>query len=105
MSPGLVFLARATGTPVLPFGLAVDRAWHLNTWDAYSIPKPRAHVVASFRPAIYVPRDADNDALEEYSRRIRESLIDAEREAFRHLGLEPDWDEETDQSATRESGV
>lgn len=103
MSPGLVFLARATGTPVLPFGLAVDRAWRLNTWDDYCIPRPRARVVASFRPVIYVPRDADNDALEEYSRRIRESLIDAEREGFRYLGLEPDWADGTHAGAAPES--
>ena len=105
MSPGLVFLARATGTPVLPFGLVTDRDWRLDTWDEYCIPKPRARVVASFQPAIYVPRDADNETLEEYSRRIRESLLEAERAGFRHLGLEPDWEDETDEQAAPESGV
>ena len=105
MSPGLVFLSRATGAPVLPFGMAMDRAWRLNTWDDYCIPKPRARVVAVYRPVIQVPRDADNETLQEYSDRIRESLIDAELEGFAHLGLEPDWEDETDETAGRESSA
>lgn len=105
MSPGLVFLSRATGAPVLPIGLAVDRAWRLDTWDDYCIPRPRARVVAVYQPVIHVPRDADNDTLQEYSRRIRQSLIDAEREGFAHLGLEPDWEDETDELDARESSA
>ncbi len=105
MSPGLVFLSRATGAPVLPFGLAVDRAWRLNTWDDYCLPKPRARVVAVYRPVIRVPRDADNKTLQEYSGRIRQALIDAEREGFAHLGLEPDWVDQTTEAVARESGA
>ncbi len=105
MSPGLAFLSRATGAPVLPLGLAVDRAWRLDTWDDYCIPKPRARVVAVYRPVIQVPRDADNETLQTYSQRIRQSLLDAEREGFAHLGLEPDWEDETDALAARESSA
>jgi len=44
--------------------------------------------------------------LEEYSRRIRQSLLDAEHEAFRHLGIEPDWQhDEPDEGAAPESCV
>src|SRR5207245_6170567 len=41
---GAVWLAKATGNPVLPFHLEADRHWTLNSWDRTQIPKPRATV-------------------------------------------------------------
>src|SRR5215469_9037195 len=31
--PGAVWLAKATGNPVVPFHIEADRAWTLNSWD------------------------------------------------------------------------
>ena len=58
IGPGVAFLSRVTGRPVLPVGFACDRSWHLHTWDRYTIPKPRAHVVACYRPPVLVPKEA-----------------------------------------------
>lgn len=91
MSAGVAFLARATGAPVLPVGFAIDRAWRLRTWDSFAIPKPRAHVVACYGRAVAVAREATNAELADASNAVREELRAAERRAFAHLGLEPDW--------------
>lgn len=45
VQPGAVFLAGATGQPVLPYHIESDRFWTLTSWDRTQIPKPFATVV------------------------------------------------------------
>ncbi len=61
--PGAVWLAKATGNPVLPFHAEASRAWTLRSWDRTQIPKPFATVGLAIGEPLYVPRDADEDAL------------------------------------------
>ena len=91
MSPGAAFMSRATGVPVLPIGFGIDRARRLDTWDRYTLPRLGCRLVTSCEEPIQVPREASGDALAEYSSRIRAAIRKAEREAFAHLDLEPDW--------------
>ena len=62
--PGAIWLAKATGHPVLPFHLEADRHWTLNSWDRTQIPKPRATVSIAMGEPIEVPEDADEAGLE-----------------------------------------
>jgi lysophospholipid acyltransferase (LPLAT)-like uncharacterized protein len=57
--PGAVWLAKATGNPVLPFHLEASRHWTLNSWDHTQIPKPYATVALAVGTPIDVPSDAD----------------------------------------------
>lgn len=99
VSPGLAFLSRATGRPILPVGFACDRAWHFDSWDHYTVPKVGARLVACYMPTVEVPRDADEAALAAASEEVRRRLRDGERRAAAHLGLEPDWVEWTGEEA------
>src|SRR5471032_1334060 len=38
--PGAIWLAKATGNPVLPFHVESSRHWTLKSWDRTEIPKP-----------------------------------------------------------------
>jgi lysophospholipid acyltransferase (LPLAT)-like uncharacterized protein len=38
--PGAVWLAAATGSPILPFHIEADRYWTAPSWDRTQIPKP-----------------------------------------------------------------
>ena len=40
--PGAVWLANATGSPIVPFHIEADRFWTLRSWDRTQIPKPFA---------------------------------------------------------------
>ena len=42
--PGAVWLAAATGLPVLPFHIEASRYWSARSWDRGMIPKPFARV-------------------------------------------------------------
>src|SRR5271154_7357270 len=63
--PGPVMLARKTGCPVMVFHIGVDRGITFEkTWDHFLLPKPFARAVILFAPPIYVPPDANPEALE-----------------------------------------
>ncbi len=64
VQPGAVWLAKATGHPVLPFHLEANRHWTLKSWDRTQIPKPFATVAIVVGEPFYVPADADEAALE-----------------------------------------
>ena len=44
VQPGVVFLAGATGHPILPYHIEADRYWTVKSWDRTQIPKPFATV-------------------------------------------------------------
>jgi lysophospholipid acyltransferase (LPLAT)-like uncharacterized protein len=62
--PGAVWLAKATGNPVLPFHLEASRHWTMSSWDRTQIPKPFATVSIAMGEPFYVPADADDAAIE-----------------------------------------
>lgn len=52
--PGAVWLAGATGHPILPFHVEADRAWTVRSWDRHLIPKPGATVRVAIGEPLYV---------------------------------------------------
>ena len=78
--PGAVWLARATGQPLLPFHSEAASSWTLKSWDRTQIPKPFTTVAMAIAEPIYVPRDADDRALEDARTRLVASLAGARRQ-------------------------
>jgi lysophospholipid acyltransferase (LPLAT)-like uncharacterized protein len=63
--PGAVWLAKATGNPIVPFHIESDRHWTANSWDRTQIPKPWSNVAIAIGEPIEVPPGADDAALEQ----------------------------------------
>jgi lysophospholipid acyltransferase (LPLAT)-like uncharacterized protein len=80
--PGAVWLAKASGHPVLPFHLEADRHWTLRSWDRTQIPKPFATVAISVGEPFYVDRDADEAAIEQARQRLDAALVAEEQRAL-----------------------
>jgi len=91
MNPGLAFMARATGREIVPLGFASDRAWHADSWDHFTIPKPFARVCVVYGEPVPVSREANDAEQEEATALVRERTLDAERRGFERLTCEPDW--------------
>jgi hypothetical protein len=72
--PGAVWLAKATGNPVLPFHLEANRHWTLNSWDRTQIPKPFATVALAVGEPFSVPARADAAVIETARRSLDERL-------------------------------
>ncbi|MDP2319689.1 MAG: lysophospholipid acyltransferase family protein [Acidobacteriota bacterium] len=83
--PGAVWLARATGQPLLPFHSEAASAWALNSWDRTQIPKPFTTVAMAIAEPIYVSRDADEQLMEESRVRLVTALAGARAECRRLL--------------------
>jgi lysophospholipid acyltransferase (LPLAT)-like uncharacterized protein len=79
--PGAVWLAKATGNPVLPFHMEASRHWTLNSWDRTQIPQPFATVAVAIGEPLDVPREADEERLEAARRLLEEQLRRLEQRA------------------------
>jgi len=83
--PGAVWLAKATGQPVLPFHIEADRHWTLKSWDRTQIAKPFANVALAMGEPFYVEPDADEGALEEARANLDARLLGLEMRALAML--------------------
>ncbi len=88
MNPGLAWLARATGFPVLPCGFVCDRAWSLRSWDRFTIPKPRARLALVYGEPLFVGAQGGEEELARATLEIKRRMLAAEERGFRHLGRE-----------------
>ncbi|HEV8112103.1 MAG TPA: lysophospholipid acyltransferase family protein [Planctomycetota bacterium] len=91
VNPGLAWMARATGHPILPVGFACDRAWRARSWDRFTIPRPWARVVMTYGEPVRVDPSASDADLAAAAERIHEALMSAEQRSFEFLHLAPDW--------------
>lgn len=48
LKPGVVAAAQRGGAVILPVHARADRAWRLNSWDRFLIPKPGARVTVTY---------------------------------------------------------
>jgi hypothetical protein len=77
--PGAVWLSKATGNPVVPFHAEAAAHWSLRSWDRTQIPKPFTTVALVIGEPFTVPRDADDEVLEQYRLRLEAELGRAEQ--------------------------
>jgi lysophospholipid acyltransferase (LPLAT)-like uncharacterized protein len=61
---GAVWLARATGNPILPFHAEASSAWRANSWDRTLVPKPFSTIAFVIGEPMYVRTDAGDTDLE-----------------------------------------
>jgi len=52
--PGAVWLAGATGNPILPFHIEAQSFWKTNSWDRHQIPKPGTQIAMAIGAPIDV---------------------------------------------------
>ena len=83
--PGAVWLAGATGNPILPFHLEAARAWTLHSWDRTQIPKPFTTVSLVVGEPFEIPADATAEQLRSASERLERELAALEIRALELL--------------------
>ncbi|HZD54356.1 MAG TPA: lysophospholipid acyltransferase family protein [Woeseiaceae bacterium] len=72
---GAVLAARIAGVPLLPLACAAERAWYLDRWDRFMIPKPFTRIALAIGDPLPVPADAPLDRIEGYRLRMQQALI------------------------------
>src|SRR2546425_2373790 len=84
--PGAIWLARATGNPVLPFHLEASSHWTANSWDRTQIPKPFSTLALVVGEPLEVPADATDEQLEFVRKVLEERLRGLETRALQVSG-------------------
>jgi lysophospholipid acyltransferase (LPLAT)-like uncharacterized protein len=79
--PGAVWLAMATGNPLLPFHLEASAAWTTRSWDRTQIPKPFSTVGLAVGEPLYVEPNASAEALEAARLELERRLAALESDA------------------------
>ncbi len=72
--PGAVWLAGATGCPILPVRVTASRFRTTRSWDQHLVPSPGATVTVMIGAPIEVPNDADAGTLEAKRLELENSL-------------------------------
>src|SRR3990172_6717665 len=93
--PGVLAVARATGTPIHPVAMAARPALRFGSWDRTFLPLPFARVRVVYGPPILVPKSTREEALEELRRRLEDELNRLTDGVERELGLAPGANEAT----------
>ena len=77
--PGAVWLAGATGHPILPFHIEASDFWTLRSWDRTQIPRPFSRLAMAIGDPMTVPDTAD-DVVEAARVALEESLRRLEKQ-------------------------
>jgi len=78
---GAVWLAKATGQPILPVHTEASRFWTARSWDRMQVPKPFSRVTMCIGAPIEVPADADEHGIEAGRVQLEEALLELMRRA------------------------
>jgi lysophospholipid acyltransferase (LPLAT)-like uncharacterized protein len=83
--PGAVWLASATGNPVLPFHLEASSFWSVRSWDRTQIPRPFSTVALVVGEPMEVSKPLSDEELAERSVELGRRLAALEERAKRML--------------------
>ncbi len=83
--PGALWLAKATGHPLVPFHIEAASHWTVRSWDRTQVPKPFSRVVLAIGEPFFVPAEADAGVLEGRRLDLERELARLERVALERL--------------------
>jgi lysophospholipid acyltransferase (LPLAT)-like uncharacterized protein len=81
---GAIWLAGATGSPILPFHIEAARHWTVRSWDRHQVPKPGSDVAIAIGEPIRVAA-TDEDTVEAGRQQLERVLATLETLALRQL--------------------
>jgi lysophospholipid acyltransferase (LPLAT)-like uncharacterized protein len=84
--PGAVWLASATGNPIVPFHIEAASFWTAKSWDSHQVPKPGSDVAIAIGEPMYVPSRIDESAIEDARVDLQARLTQLETVARRMAG-------------------
>jgi lysophospholipid acyltransferase (LPLAT)-like uncharacterized protein len=92
VKPGLIFLASHCALPVLPIGIAFQKAWRAGSWDRFAVPYPGSTAFGVGAAPIIVPPHLDQVGLRAYQQLVEDRLLEVTDQAERWAaGLPRQW--------------
>ena len=81
VQPGAVWLAGATGHPIIPFHIEAERHWTARSWDAAQIPRPFSRVAVGVGAPLMLEGTSE-ELIEAGRNELRAALESLERRAL-----------------------
>jgi lysophospholipid acyltransferase (LPLAT)-like uncharacterized protein len=89
---GLLFLAKKTGLPLLPFMWSARNPITLEkTWDKTMIPRPFSKVLVTYGPPLNIPADCNDLEMEVFRQELEDRLNAIMIEVDQACGYETRW--------------
>lgn len=88
--PGVVALARNTGSPILPVSVGLQKYWELErTWDRFRIPRPFSKAVLGYGEPMDVPRKSSSQTMQDLANELTERLnrLTAELDQINNISI------------------
>ncbi len=82
---GAILMARIAGAPIIPICCAAERAWYLDRWDDFMVPKPFSRIVLAIGEPYTVKSDTALDDLESHREAVQEAVMSLMRESTKTL--------------------
>jgi lysophospholipid acyltransferase (LPLAT)-like uncharacterized protein len=80
VQPGAVWLAGATGQPIIPFHIEAARSWITRSWDHGIVPKPFSRIAIAVGEPLTIP-STDVDVMSDGCALLRDRLLALEARA------------------------
>jgi len=84
--PGIMAMAKKSGCALVPVGISSRPRILLNAWDRHMIPVPFGKSMMVFGEPCFVPKDANEEQVEEIRLKLQEDMHALQEEAERRLG-------------------
>ncbi len=78
---GVMLMAQKSGAALIPIGISSRPRFLARSWDRYMIPMPFAKAVMIFGEPVYVPKEANEEEVEEIRLQLEAEIHRLEREA------------------------
>lgn len=75
MKMGAVRVAQRTGVPLILVGISASKKKQLRSWDKFDVPRMFSSVVAKYSEPIVVPKELNNESLDEFKRTIQNRMM------------------------------
>jgi len=82
---GPIKLAQMTGAPIGAFHLQPERAWVMNSWDRFLVPKPFTRIAVSWALCTSVPTDLPSEEFEAAREQLNAAIERARLLAMDHF--------------------
>lgn len=81
MKMGAVRVAQRTGVPLVLVGIAAPAKRQLRSWDKFEVPTPFSTIVVKYSEPIVVPKELNNESLDEFKSTLQNTLMRLTEEA------------------------
>jgi len=75
LKTGVMVMARIGGVPVVPVACAAERAWYLDRWDSFMVPKPFSRVSVAIGEPYHIPAGTPLNDIEPHRLNVQRAVM------------------------------